>query len=63
MNVCPGSTATFKAVYSAKENKEAGPGQVGRPAGVCQAAGAAASSGTSHRPAFPPSGRAEPCFP
>lgn len=53
MSVCPGSTATFKAVCSAKENKETGPGQVGRPAGVCQAAGAAVSSGTNWQARLP----------
>lgn len=67
MNVCPGSTATCEAVCSAKDNKETGPGRVGRPVGVCRA-GAAATSPVEQveqvgRPAFPPPGHAEPRVP
>lgn len=36
IKVFPGFTPTFKAVCSAKENMEAGPGQVGKSMGMCQ---------------------------
>lgn len=64
MNVCPGSTATCEAVCSAKENKETGPGRVGRPVGVCRAGAAATSpwSKSAGPPSRPP-GHAEPRVP
>jgi len=46
IKVFPGSTPTFKAVCSAKENTEAGPGQVGQPMEICRDS---LSCGTKHK--------------